>query len=48
MARGGWKESEETANYTMTGVTGSFLYMAPEVVRSEAYNEKVRKYQAGC
>lgn len=41
MAKDGWKEGE-TANYKMTGVTGSFLYMAPEVVRCEAYNEKVR------
>lgn len=28
--------------YQMTGVTGTLRYMAPEVMRSESYNEKVR------
>mmetsp|Transcript_62463 Transcript_62463/g.147282 ORF Transcript_62463/g.147282 Transcript_62463/m.147282 type:complete len:757 (+) Transcript_62463:310-2580(+) len=30
--------------YRMTGVTGTLRYMAPEVVRSEGYNEKVDVY----
>lgn len=29
--------------YQMTGVTGTLRYMAPEVMRSESYNEKVRE-----
>lgn len=30
----------------MTGLTGSYLYMAPEVYRSEPYNAKVDIYSA--
>ncbi len=33
--------------YAMTGCTGSLRYMAPEVVRSEAYTEKVDVYGFG-
>jgi len=33
--------------YRMTGVTGTLRYMAPEVVRSESYNEKVDIYSYG-
>ena len=33
--------------YAMTGFTGSLRYMAPEVVRSEAYTEKVDVYSYG-
>ena len=29
-------------HHTMTGGVGSYLYMAPEVVRYEDYNEKAR------
>ncbi|CAE7245896.1 STY13 [Symbiodinium pilosum] len=35
------------ASYTMTGGVGSWLYMAPEVVRHEQYNEKVDIYAFG-
>ena len=30
----------ENEHHTMTGGVGSYLYMAPEVVRYEEYNEK--------
>jgi len=33
--------------YTMTGNTGSLRFMAPEVVRNQAYNEKVDIYSYG-
>ena len=32
--------SMDTEQHTMTGGVGSYLYMAPEVVRYEEYNEK--------
>jgi serine/threonine protein kinase len=35
------KRSNETDTYEMTGYTGSLRYMAPEVVLSRPYNEKV-------
>lgn len=38
----------ENERYMMTGQTGSWLYMAPEVLRCEPYNEKVRKLLALC
>ena len=31
-------------SYRMTGETGSYVYMAPEVFRHEAYNLKVDQY----
>ncbi|CAE7528486.1 STY13, partial [Symbiodinium pilosum] len=34
-------------HHTMTGGVGSYLYMAPEVVRYEEYNEKVDLYSYG-
>ena len=34
--------------YVMTGETGSYRYMAPEVYRHEAYTEKVDIYTLGC
>ncbi|GMH42437.1 hypothetical protein BSKO_10356 [Bryopsis sp. KO-2023] len=39
-------ESEErrSLSYKMTGETGSYRYMAPEVFRHETYNEKVDVY----
>lgn len=33
--------------YVMTGETGSYRYMAPEVMRNEPYNEKVDIYSFG-
>jgi len=36
--------NNSAASYTMTGGVGSWLYMAPEVVRHEQYNEKVDIY----
>jgi serine/threonine protein kinase len=38
------RRSVESERYQMTGHTGSLRYMAPEVVRAEAYNEKVDVY----
>ena len=38
----GRKKAEEDTAYVMTGCTGSYIYMAPEVVRSQQYGEKVR------
>lgn len=35
-------------SYVMTGETGSYRYMAPEVFRHEKYNEKVDIYSLGC
>lgn len=32
----------------MTGQTGSYMYMAPEVFNSEPYNEKVDVFSYGC
>lgn len=29
--------------YNLSGRTGSLMYMAPEVLRSERYNEKARE-----
>ncbi|CAE7434990.1 ILK1 [Symbiodinium natans] len=37
----------ENEQHTMTGGVGSYLYMAPEVVRYEEYNEKVDVYSYG-
>ncbi|CAE7435003.1 shkD [Symbiodinium natans] len=37
----------ENEHHTMTGGVGSYLYMAPEVVRYEEYNEKVDIYSYG-
>ncbi|EKX37677.1 hypothetical protein GUITHDRAFT_40846, partial [Guillardia theta CCMP2712] len=34
-------------NYRMTGTTGTIRYMAPEVVRSDLYNEKADIYSYG-
>jgi serine/threonine protein kinase len=34
--------------YVMTGETGSYRYMAPEVYRHEAYTEKVDIFSLGC
>lgn len=34
--------------YVMTGETGSYRYMAPEVFRHEKYSEKVDIYSLGC
>ena len=34
--------------YVMTGETGSYRYMAPEVFRHEPYTEKVDIYSLGC
>lgn len=39
---GSGQAQRQNERYIMTGHTGSFLYMAPEVVRCEPYNEKVR------
>jgi hypothetical protein len=41
MARFGWEKGHESSKYVMTGLTGSYVYMAPEVTRSEPYSEKV-------
>lgn len=41
MATVGYTEAIKHDVYRMTGETGSYIYMAPEVVRSEQYNEKV-------
>lgn len=43
MAAVGYTQAMRTDVYLMTGETGSYIYMAPEVVRSQAYNEKVRR-----
>jgi serine/threonine protein kinase len=37
-------EKKETEKYTMTGETGSYRFMAPEVFRHEEYNETVDVY----
>ena len=37
----------ESNRYSMTGGVGSWRYMAPEVVRSQAYDEKVDIYAYG-
>ena len=45
----GWQEAsheneqpgEQRTSYVMTGGTGSYLYMAPEVRKDERYGEKV-------
>lgn len=41
MATVGYTQAVKHDVYRMTGETGSYIYMAPEVVRSEQYNEKV-------
>mmetsp|Transcript_28294 Transcript_28294/g.53556 ORF Transcript_28294/g.53556 Transcript_28294/m.53556 type:complete len:582 (-) Transcript_28294:39-1784(-) len=38
------KDVGETDTFTMTGETGSYRFMAPEVFRHETYNEKVDVY----
>ena len=44
MTRGWQTAKKENERYLVNSQTGSFLYMAPEVVRSEPYNEKVGIY----
>ena len=34
-------KSKQEDQYVMTGETGSYRYMAPEVYRHESYSEKV-------
>ncbi len=34
--------------FDLTGKTGSFMYMAPEVFDSEAYNEKADVFSFAC
>lgn len=41
------KRSSPNEAYALTGCTGSLRYMAPEVARREAYNEKVDVYSFG-
>lgn len=41
------KRSHPNEAYLMTGCTGSLRYMAPEVARREAYNEKVDVHSFG-
>jgi len=41
------KVSSESTHYTMTGETGSYRFMAPEVYRHETYNETVDVYSYG-
>lgn len=36
------------ARYKLTGETGSYRYMAPEVFRHEPYNTKVRAARSTC
>jgi len=43
----GKQSAESPAQYKMTGETGSFRYMAPEVYRHEDYNHKVDVYAFG-
>jgi len=40
-------DSTDEKSYQMTGWTGSLRYMAPEVIRSEPYGEKVDIYSYG-
>ena len=41
------KRSKDTESYKMTGETGTLRYMAPEVVLSKPYTEKVDTYSFG-
>eukprot|EP00892_Ulva_mutabilis_P009310 jgi/Ulvmu1/6751/UM030_0086.1 len=43
----GYTQAIKSDVYMMTGETGSYIYMAPEVVRHEAYNEKVDIFSLG-
>eukprot|EP00470_Lotharella_oceanica_P012500 CAMPEP_0170195968 /NCGR_PEP_ID=MMETSP0040_2-20121228/62711_1 /TAXON_ID=641309 /ORGANISM="Lotharella oceanica, Strain CCMP622" /LENGTH=315 /DNA_ID=CAMNT_0010445269 /DNA_START=221 /DNA_END=1165 /DNA_ORIENTATION=+ len=38
---------QSSGKYAMTGVAGTLRYMAPEVIREEAYDEKVDVYALG-
>jgi len=38
----------ELKTFDLTGKTGSFMYMAPEVYDSEAYNEKADVFSFAC
>ncbi len=38
----------EMKSFDLTGKTGSFMYMAPEVFDSEAYNEKADVFSFAC
>jgi serine/threonine protein kinase len=38
----------ELKSFDLTGKTGSFMYMAPEVFEAEAYNEKADVFSFGC
>ena len=40
-------KEDETSTYKLTGETGSYRYMAPEVFRHEPYNAKVDVYSFG-
>jgi hypothetical protein len=47
-SHGNEQPGEQRTSYVMTGGTGSYLYMAPEVRRNERYNEKVRQCFISC
>ena len=38
----------DAKTYQMTGQTGAFVYMAPEVLLAKPYNEKVDVFRCGC
>ena len=38
----------DAKTYQMTGQTGAFVYMAPEVLLAKPYNEKVDVFRCGA
>lgn len=40
-------EEEAVRKYNMTGQTGAYIYMAPEVLLGTQYNEKVDVFRCG-
>lgn len=45
--RSGQAAAEDTVTWKMTGKTGAFIYMAPEVLIGEPYNQKVDVFSLG-
>ena len=45
---GARQQQDQSTSFDLTGRTGSYMYMAPEVLMGQPYNEKVGSLQGSC